>query len=364
MLLICPSFLILHPSEEAMPSNPQVLGLLEEMLDSGKTPEEVCRDCPDLLPEVRQRWQAFCLIDAQVRTWLPGLGTGPDAATTAPVPSRGDLPRVPGYEVEAVLGRGGMGVVYKARHLAHKRTVALKMLAAGRLHEGERARFRAEAEAVARLQHPNIVQIHEIGEADGRPFIALEYVAGGSLAERLAGQPLPPRDAARLVAALAEAMHLAHSRNLVHRDLKPANILLQTTEDTENTERRQKDTRSCSASSVPSVVSVVPKVTDFGLVRQLDADSGQTFDGILIGTPSYMAPEQAEGRSRSAGPAADIYALGAILYECLTGRRTDSYLTGLREPSALAALSPDERKECLALWQVVAALLRRVQTTQ
>src|SRR5262245_29443003 len=282
-----------------MARNPQVLGLLEEMLDSGKTPEEVCRDCPELLPEVWQRWQEFRLIDAQVRTLLPGLGTCPDAGATAP-PATG-LPQVPGYEVEAVLGRGGMGVVYKARHLALKRTVALKMLAAGHPHPAERARFRAEAEAVARLQHPNIAQIHEVGEADGRPFFALEYVAGGSLAERLAGQLLPPRDAARLVAALAEAMHLAHSRNLVHRDLKPANVLL-------------------AGEITAPVGQCQPKVTDFGLARQLDADSGQTFDGTVMGTPSYMAPEQAEGRARSAGPAADVYALGAIIYECLAGR--------------------------------------------
>jgi serine/threonine-protein kinase len=284
-----------------MPGNPQVLGLLEEMLDSGKTPEEVCRDCPELLPEVRQRWQAFRRIDAHVVALLPGLRTPTDAGVIAPAPPTASLPLVPGYEVEAVRGRGGMGVVYQARHLALKRTVALKMLAAGQGDPAERARFRAEAEAVARLQHPNIVQVYEIGEAAGLPFIALEFVAGGSLAERLAGQPLPPRDAARLVAALAEAMHLAHSRNLVHRDLKPGNVLLAGAADT-------------------AVGQCQPKVTDFGLVRQLDADSGQTFDGMVMGTPSYMAPEQAEGRARSAGPAADVYALGAILYECLTGR--------------------------------------------
>jgi serine/threonine-protein kinase len=282
-----------------MPSNPQVLGLLEEMLDSGKTPEEVCRECPDLLAEVRQRWKEFQFIDGQIKTLLPGLGTRPTAAATAP-PATG-LPPVPGYEVEAVLGHGGMGIVYKARHLALKRTVALKMLAAGHPYSAERARFRAEAEAVARLQHPNIVQVFEVGETDGRPFLALEYVAGGSLAERLAGQPLLPREAARLVAAMAEAMHLAHSRNLVHRDLKPGNVLLAGEADT-------------------PLGQCQPKVTDFGLVRQLDADSGQTFDGMVMGTPSYMAPEQAEGRARSAGPAADVYALGAILYECLTGR--------------------------------------------
>jgi hypothetical protein len=311
-----------------MAGNPQVLGLLEEMLDSGKTPEEVCRDRPDLLPEVRRRWQEFCRIDEQVRTLLPGLGTRPCADTTPSVPHPGGLPRVPGYEVETVLGRGGMGVVYKACHLALKRTVALKMLAAGHPHPGERARFRAEAEAVARLHHPNIVQIHEIGEADGRPFIALEYVAGGSLAERLAGQPLPPRDAARLVATLAEAMHLAHSRNLVHRDLKPANVLLAGESDT-------------------PVGQCQPKVTDFGLVRHLDADSGQTCDGTVMGTPSYMAPEQAEGRTRSTGPAADVYALGAILYECLTGRPPFEGATPLetleqvcgRDPAAPSSLN-------------------------
>jgi serine/threonine-protein kinase len=309
-----------------MTGNPRVFELLEEMLDSGRTPEEVCRDYPDLLSEVRQRWQEFQLIDAQVRTLLPGLATRPDTGAVAP-PAAG-LPQVPGYEVEAVLGQGGMGVVYKARHLALKRTVALKMLATGQSHPAEQARFRAEAEAVARLQHCNIVQIHEAGEVDGRPFFALEFVAGGSLAERLAGKPLPPRDAARLVAALADAMHLAHSRNLVHRDLKPANVLL-------------------AGDADAPVGQCQPKVTDFGLVRQLDADSGQTFDGQLMGTPSYMAPEQAEGRARSAGPAADVYALGAILYECLTGRPPFEGATPLetleqvrsREPAAPSSLN-------------------------
>src|SRR5262249_6186847 len=148
-----------------MAGNPHVLGLLEEMLDSGKTPEAVCRDCPELLPEVRQRWQEFCLIDAQLRTLRPGLGTHPGADATAP-PATG-LPQVPGYEVEAGLGRGGMGVVYKARHLALKRTVALKMLAAGHSHPADRARFKAEAEAVARLQHPHLVQNPEGGGAGG-----------------------------------------------------------------------------------------------------------------------------------------------------------------------------------------------------
>src|ERR1043166_1810319 len=205
------------------------------------------------------------------------------------------LPVIPGYEVLGILGRGGMGVVYQARHLALKRTVALKMVLAGG-HAGPRelARFRIEAEAVARLQHPNIVQIHEIGESEGHPYCALEYVEGGSLAKRLSGQPLAPREAATLVEALARAMQLAHSRNVVHRDLKPANVLL--------------------------AADGTPKVTDFGLARQLDDDSGQTQAGAVVGTPSYMAPEQAAGEAPAAGPAADVYAWGPILYECFTGR--------------------------------------------
>ncbi len=202
---------------------------------------------------------------------------------------------IPGYEIESVLGRGGMGVVYKARHLNLKRTVALKMVLAGG-HAGPRelARFRIEAEAVARLQHPNIVQIHEVGEADGHPFCALEFVEGGNLATKLGRKPMPARDAARLVESLARAMQLAHSRNVVHRDLKPANILL--------------------------TADGTPKITDFGLARQLDSDSGETQAGAVVGTPSYMAPEQASGQTHEAGPAADVYALGAILYDCLAGR--------------------------------------------
>jgi serine/threonine-protein kinase len=307
--------------------DPRVERLLDELFDSDAAPEEVCGSCPELLPAVRERLRLMCRVEAVVDALfpsLPGPGTGgPLAAGDAPAP-----PAVPGYEIEAVLGRGGMGVVYKARHLALKRTVALKTLAAGHSHPADRARFRAEAEAVARLQHPNIVQIYEIGEAGGQPFFALEFVAGGSLDGRLAGRPLPPPDAARLVAALADGMHLAHSRNLVHRDLKPANVLL--------------------AGELDAPISrCQPKVTDFGLVRQLDADSGQTWAGAVIGTPAYMAPEQAQGRAHAAGPSADLYALGAILYECLTGRPPFRGATPLetleqvrtREPAAPSSLN-------------------------
>jgi serine/threonine-protein kinase len=202
---------------------------------------------------------------------------------------------VEGYELLATLGRGGMGVVFKARHVKLKRLVALKMIRTGRLAAAEElARFRTEAEAVARLRHPNVVQVHDVGEHDGCPYLALEFVPGGSLAQKLAAAPLPPAQAAGLVRALAGAMHAAHQANVVHRDLKPANVLL----DADGT----------------------PKVTDFGLAKALDADDGQTRTGQVMGTPSYMAPEQAAGAAHAIGPATDVWALGAILYECLTGR--------------------------------------------
>jgi formylglycine-generating enzyme required for sulfatase activity len=214
----------------------------------------------------------------------------PDSSTRAPT-----APRIEGYDILDVLGRGGMGVVYKARHLALNRIVALKMiLADGQAGPHDLARFRIEAEAAARLQHANIVQIHEVGEADGHPYCALEFVEGGNLTRKLHGKPVPAREAARLVEALARAMQLAHSRNVVHRDLKPANILL--------------------------AADGTPKITDFGLARQLDRDSGETQAGAVMGTPSYMAPEQASGLAHEAGPSADVYALGAVLYECLAGR--------------------------------------------
>jgi WD40 repeat protein len=225
---------------------------------------------------------------------------------------RGSPPTVPGYEILGELGRGGMGVVYEARHVALGRPVALKMLRAGTdAGEEELARFRTEAEAAARLQNPNIVQIYEVGEHQGLPYVALEFCPGGSLEKKLDGTPLPPQPAAQLVETLARAMHAAHAKGIVHRDLKPANVLLVASE-------RPEAVALGGDPGQPERYD--PKITDFGLAKRLDVEVGQTQPGAILGTPSYMAPEQASGRSKEIGPAADVYALGATLYECLTGR--------------------------------------------
>lgn len=199
---------------------------------------------------------------------------------------------VPGYDILDELGRGGMGVVYKARQANLKRLVALKMILTGGHDEISVARFRKESEAIARLGHPNIVHVYEVGEHAGLPYFSMEYVEGGNLARQLGGNPQAAGNAAALVETLARAMHHAHAQGIVHRDLKPSNILLAS--------------------------DGTPKITDFGVAKKLDEDSA-TGTGSVIGTPSYMAPEQAESR-KDVGPPADVYALGAILYEMLTGR--------------------------------------------
>jgi tetratricopeptide (TPR) repeat protein len=208
---------------------------------------------------------------------------------------------IPGYELLGELGRGGMGVVYQARQLGLNRLVAVKMILGG-LHVNPKvvARFRTEAEAVARLHHPNIVQIHAVGEQDGLPYFVLELVPGTSLQKRLASQPLAAPQAARLVETLAQAMQHAHTQGIVHRDLKPSNVLLAGSRD------------------LP-IDHTTPKITDFGLAKLLDAETGQTPAESCVGTPNYMAPEQAAGAG-NAGPAVDLYSLGAILYELLAGR--------------------------------------------
>ena len=278
-----------------MDVEPRVRLLLEELLDSELTPEEVCRDCPELLPQVRRRWQRKLACDAQLDAMFPAPEPGSPFGGTSSKPSPTELPQIPGHELRGVLGRGGMGVVYEARHLRLNRTVAVKMLLTGVYASPEaRERFLREAEAVAGLRHPNIIQVHDMGDQAGQPYFTMEFVEGGNLAQKLAGAPQPPRQAAALLATLSEAVQEAHRSGIVHRDLKPSNVLL--------------------------TADGTPKIGDFGLARRMEGESGLTWTGIAIGTPSYMAPEQAEARPLAWGPAVDIYALGAILYELLTGR--------------------------------------------
>jgi WD40 repeat protein len=236
---------------------------------------------------------------------VAGMIRTPDPYTTVheePFSARGQpaVPSFPGYEILSKLGHGGMGQVYKARHLPLDRIVALKTIRADQDASGASLvellikRFRIEVEAAARLQHPNIAQIFEIGEQHGLPFFAMEFVEGGTLAHKLAGNPQPVEEAAGLVETLARAMHTAHEKGIIHRDLKPANVLL------------TKDG--------------TPKISDFGLAKKLDAGAGQTQTGLPIGTPAYMAPEQVTGKPGDISPRTDVHALGIILYEALTGR--------------------------------------------
>jgi serine/threonine-protein kinase len=278
-----------------MADEPRVVQLLDEILDSERTPEEVCSSYPELLPEVRQRWQQMRLVEAQLNAMFPSPETKTDGDRPDSWHPGAELPRIPGYEVESVLGRGGVGIVFKAWHLRLHRPVALKMLLAG-AYAGlpELARFQREVEAEAGLRHPNIVQVYDVGEHEGRPYFTMEFVEGGSLAETFSGTPQPARQSAVLVATLARAVQVAHQGGIVHRDLKPANILL--------------------------AGDGTPKITDFGLARRLQGEVGLTQSGAVLGTPSYMAPEQAQGKPQAVGPGTDIYALGAILYELLTGR--------------------------------------------
>jgi serine/threonine-protein kinase len=224
----------------------------------------------------------------------PAVPDGERSAPTGPAAAEGIAVALPGYVIIRELGRGGMGVVYLARQTKLNRPVALKMiLAGGHAGAADLARFQTEAEAIARLRHPNIVQVYEVGEHEGKPYFSLEFCGGGSLEKKLGSTPLPPKKAASLVETLARAMQAAHEEKVIHRDLKPANVLL--------------------------AEDGTPKITDFGLAKKLD-EAGQTRSGAILGTPSYMAPEQAGGKSGAIGPFADVYALGAILYECLTGR--------------------------------------------
>lgn len=253
--------------------------------------ELVCGEHPELASELRALWGAILVAQA-------AGSTGP-VESNATLESSVPLPVLPcqlgDYELLDEVGHGGMGVVYRARQISLNRQVAVKMMLPGKLgRAADLARFRAEAEAAARLHHPGIVPVYEVGQLEGRPYFSMKYVRGETLAQRLAEGPLPPRAAAELLAAVSRAIHYAHSQGVLHRDLKPSNILID--------EEGQ------------------PHVSDFGLAKQLADPNSLTRTGAVLGTPAYMAPEQAAGARGEVGPASDVYSLGSILYHMLTGR--------------------------------------------
>ena len=243
------------------------------------------------------------------------------------IPHPSGLPHVPGFELITEIGRGGMGVVYKACHKRLNRPVALKMILAGAAADPRTVqRFLFEAEILARIQHPQVVQVFEVDTFTGPngvaiPYLAIELLEGGALSKRLRAGRLEPRAAAELVEGIARAVHAVHTQGVVHRDLKPGNILFPEAggRGQETGDRRQETGDSAATSMFPASRLLSPKVTDFGLAKFTQAGADLTGTGQVVGTPHYMAPEQAAG-SRQIGPAADVYSLGAILFECLAGR--------------------------------------------
>ena len=272
-----------------MASAARVFALLEEALTTERSLEEICWDCEDLLPELRRRVELCRDLDGRLDKIFPS-SDGSQSIEPATV----TVPNIPGYTIKGVLGRGGLGIVYHAHHASLNRSVALKMLLAGEYAGAlELTRLLREARAIAAVQHPNIVQVYDVGDVDGLPFFTMELVENGTLFQRLEGRPLPALEATALLLQLASAIETAHQAGIVHRDLKPANVLIAS--------------------------DGTAKISDFGLARHTQEQSVVSCMGQM-GTPSYMAPEQVRGGPDAGSPLVDVYALGAVLYELLTGQ--------------------------------------------
>ncbi len=310
----------------------EVIAIYLEAVDAGQAPDpkrfiEEHRDVANELASFFADWKQFEQLASPLET---AAGISSDKVFDDS-PNRGDKGhRRDGeqashhfgdYELLEEVARGGMGVVYKARQVSLNRVVALKMILSGQLaSEEDVRRFHAEAEAAANLDHPGIVPIYEVGHHDGQQYFSMGYVDGDSLAERLRQGPMPSRQAATLLKQVCDAVQYAHDHDVVHRDLKPANILLQARGDRLETGADGNDYPPSQHALHPSVSSLQPKITDFGLAKRLNADSELTGTGQILGTPSYMPPEQAANGSNTVGPASDVYSLGAVLYQMLTGR--------------------------------------------
>ncbi len=353
---------ILKPSADTAASRDDelaaLLDALTAQLRAGQLPDIVAatQARPDLANELRQLWPAVLIAEEMAYDAARVVKATPEGGASAaqrsaplmddnsqieaalPEHESGFRQRLPcsfgDYLLQSELGRGGMGMVYEAYQTSLGRQVALKMLrAGGGASTEELLRFRLEAEAAARLEHPNIVPLYEVGEAAGHPFFTMKLIRGTTLAKQLVEGPLPPRDAAETLAAVSDAIQFAHEHGVLHRDLKPSNILLD--------EQNQ------------------PHVSDFGLAKQIDSAASLTRTGAVIGTPAYMPPEQAAGGRGDLGPASDVYSLGAILYQMLTGRPpfqaatpVDTVLLVLeQDPLPLRMLNPraDRDLEMIAL---------------
>ena len=305
--------------------------------------DDICPDHLEKKTDLRRQLQAVVEMEAFLNLSSGGNGIPADRAVGLP---KIDAPPLTGqigdYEIQEELGRGGMGVVYKARQIGLDRIVALKVLRSGaHASARERERLTIEARAVARLRHPNIVQVFDIGEHEGQPFFSMEFIEGGSLLHHLEAGPLAPLQAAELVATVARAVHHAHEHGIVHRDLKPANILLA------SGGRKPPVGAEATGGLRPPLAELMPRISDFGLAKLLDADMEVSRTGAVQGTPCYMAPEQAAGERNQLGPHTDVWALGVLLFECLTGQipfRASSMMETLDQVRYLDPVPPSRHR--------------------